>query len=122
MIRKRCSRGQSLVELGILFAIVVGALMVMKTYVQRGMQGRLKKATDYKLTMDNENFGGEFQYEPQYQTGAVTTNATGSETRGAVKGGDVTVAAGDASFRTGNEEVSGLGDANYGGEEEGNGE
>ena len=47
MIRKRCSRGQSLVELGILFAIVVGALMVMKTYVQRGMQGRLKKATDY---------------------------------------------------------------------------
>jgi len=122
MIRKRCSRGQSLVELGILFAIVVGALMVMKTYVQRGMQGRLKKATDYKLTMDSENFGGEFQYEPQYQTGAVTTNATGNESRSATLGQTVNVTAGDSSYRTGNEAVEGLDDANYGEEEEGNGE
>jgi len=39
-------RAQSTLEYAILIAVVVGALIGMQTYVKRGLQGRLKAATD----------------------------------------------------------------------------
>ena len=39
-------KAQSTLEYAILIAVVVGALIGMQTYVKRGLQGRLKAATD----------------------------------------------------------------------------
>jgi len=39
-------RAQSTLEYAILIAVVVGALIGMQTYVKRGLQGRLRAATD----------------------------------------------------------------------------
>ena len=39
-------KAQSTLEYAILIAVVVGALIGMQTYVKRGLQGRLRTATD----------------------------------------------------------------------------
>lgn len=43
-LRKR--KGQSSVEYAILIIVVIGALLSIQVYVKRGIQGRLKSATD----------------------------------------------------------------------------
>lgn len=52
-------KGQSTLEYGIIIAVVVAALIAMQTYLKRGVQGRLKQASDDI---------GE-QYSPGYTTG-----------------------------------------------------
>ena len=44
MLRNR--RGQSILEYAILMVIVIAALLSLQTYIKRGIQGRLKQATD----------------------------------------------------------------------------
>ncbi len=39
-------RAQSTVEYAILIAVVVGALLAMQIYMKRGVQGKLRSATD----------------------------------------------------------------------------
>ncbi|MBF0523285.1 MAG: hypothetical protein HQL24_09555 [Candidatus Omnitrophica bacterium] len=39
-------RGQSTLEYAILVIIIIGALLSIQTYIKRGIQGRLKSATD----------------------------------------------------------------------------
>ena len=43
--RKR-QKGQSTLEYAILIIIIIGALLSIQTYIKRGIQGRLKQATD----------------------------------------------------------------------------
>lgn len=43
-LRKR--RAQSTLEYAVLIVIVIGALLTIQTYVKRGIQGRLRQATD----------------------------------------------------------------------------
>ncbi len=45
MTRKN-NRGQSTLEYAILIIIIIAALLSLQTYVKRGVQGRLKSATD----------------------------------------------------------------------------
>ena len=44
--RKRRQRGQSTLEYVILIIIILGALLSIQVYIKRGIQGRLKSATD----------------------------------------------------------------------------
>ena len=44
LINKR--RGQSTLEYAVLVVIIIGALLTIQTYIKRGVQGRLKSATD----------------------------------------------------------------------------
>jgi len=44
-LRKR-KKGQSTVEYAILIIIIIGALLSIQIYIKRGIQGRLKSATD----------------------------------------------------------------------------
>ncbi len=44
MLRKR--KAQSTLEYAILIVIVIGALITIQTYIKRGIQGRLRQATD----------------------------------------------------------------------------
>lgn len=64
MLIKR--RAQSTLEYALMIAVVVGALIAMQVYVKRGLQGKLKSATDDI---------GE-QYSPGYTTGVVTVDST----------------------------------------------
>lgn len=39
-------RGQSTLEYAVLIIIIIGALLSIQVYIKRGIQGRLKQATD----------------------------------------------------------------------------
>jgi Flp pilus assembly pilin Flp len=39
-------RGQSTLEYAVLVVIIIGALLTIQVYIKRGVQGRLKQATD----------------------------------------------------------------------------
>ncbi len=43
---KRRKKGQSTLEYAILIIIIIGALLSIQVYIKRGIQGRLKAATD----------------------------------------------------------------------------
>ncbi len=45
-LRKRKMKGQSTLEYAVLIVIVIGALLSIQVYIKRGIQGRLKTATD----------------------------------------------------------------------------
>ncbi len=42
----RRKRGQSTLEYAVLIIIIIGALLSIQVYIKRGVQGRLKSATD----------------------------------------------------------------------------
>jgi Flp pilus assembly pilin Flp len=42
----KIKRGQSVLEYAILMVIIIAALLTLQTYIKRGIQGRLKSATD----------------------------------------------------------------------------
>jgi len=44
LLNKR--RGQSTLEYAVLTAVIIGALVSVQTYIKRGVQGRLKSASD----------------------------------------------------------------------------
>ena len=45
-LKKKKTRGQSTLEYAVLIIIVIGALLSIQIYIKRGVQGRLKSATD----------------------------------------------------------------------------
>jgi predicted hydrocarbon binding protein len=45
-LNKKRQKGQSTLEYAILIIIIIGALMSIQVYIKRGIQGRLKSATD----------------------------------------------------------------------------
>jgi uncharacterized protein (UPF0333 family) len=45
-LNKRRKKGQSTLEYAILIIIIIGALLSVQVYIKRGIQGRLKSATD----------------------------------------------------------------------------
>jgi uncharacterized protein (UPF0333 family) len=98
-------RGQSTLEYAIIIGVVVGALIMMQVYVKRGLQGRVKQATDEigdqfsptaststttinSTVNSTENvFGGNNAYTKtsmnQQQNRGVTSNTTSLNTEGA---------------------------------------
>lgn len=45
-LNKKRKKGQSTLEYAILIIIIIGALLSIQVYIKRGVQGRLKSATD----------------------------------------------------------------------------
>ena len=66
----RKMKGQSTLEYAILIVIIIGALLSIQVYIKRGLQGRLKSATD--------DIGD--QYSPG-NTNITATTSTFSQTR-----------------------------------------
>ena len=85
--RLRNHRGQNTAEYVIVFALVIGAVIAMQTYVKRGLQGRMKDATD-KVATETSSLGTTTQYEPYYSEQAMTTEQKSTQ--------DVTTAEGQA--------------------------
>ncbi len=70
-------KAQTTLEYSILIALVVAALIAMQVYVKRGIQGRLRSATDEI---------GE-QFSPGYTTYSYTTTTTTTSTE-RIEGGE----------------------------------
>ena len=70
--RKRKRKGQSTLEYAILIIIIIGALLSIQIYIRRGIQGRLKSATD--------DIGDQFSPGNTNVTKKVVTNSVTSET------------------------------------------
>lgn len=101
-------RGQNTAEYAILFAIIIGAVMAMQTYVKRGLQKGIQHNLDSKL---NNNLVGSKQYEPYYLKSQYTTTTsytdTGiSDTENITSGGQVERVYGSkTSARSGNQTI-----------------
>ena len=99
----RNKRAQSTAEYAILIGLVVAALLAMQTYVKRGLNAKMKDATDtYATTV---GLGGTSQYEPYYFGQSLTTGQQGSETKSLATGGAETHASDLTSTRTGNTQI-----------------
>jgi len=100
-------KGQSTAEYAILIGLVIGVLVVMQTYVKRGIHGRLKDASDdFQTKMGDTSKGDKANWDaitattatmsPHYEfdkySGKRTreTLATTKTTEGMVAGGGVT--------------------------------
>ncbi|KPK97549.1 MAG: hypothetical protein AMJ95_08460 [Omnitrophica WOR_2 bacterium SM23_72] len=99
----RNKRAQSTAEYAILIGLVVAALLAMQTYVKRGLNAKMKDATDTFAT--TVGLGGTTQYEPYYFGQDLTTGQTGSETKTLATGGQETHALDLTSSRTGTTEI-----------------
>ena len=75
-LNKRRKKGQSTLEYAILIIIIIGALMSIQVYIKRGIQGRLKQASD--------DIGDQFSVG---NTNVTTTTYSRSQTRDTFKAG-----------------------------------
>lgn len=82
-------KGQSIMEYAILVSLVIAALTGMQLYVRRGLQARIKDASDnlpkYVQKQSGVEPGAIFnedhvQYEPYYRGDSKTTSTTGRGT------------------------------------------
>lgn len=72
----RKMKGQSTLEYAVLIIIIIGALLSIQVYIKRGLQGRMKSATDDigdQFSPGNQNF--------------LKTTTTFSQTRDTVNAG-----------------------------------
>lgn len=72
-------KGQNTAEYAILIALVIGGVIAMQTYIQRGIQGRMKDGTDYMARQTGETLGYTGQYDPQYTESDSSINRESQE-------------------------------------------
>ncbi len=83
-------KGQHLAQYALIFSLVLVVLTAMQTYVKRGLQGRLKDATDGIVSGLRTATGDSSlpsQYEPYYthKSGKTTSNITTTVTQNRTK-------------------------------------
>ncbi len=97
----RNKKAQTTAEYAVLIGLVVAALLAMQVYVKRGLQGRLRDATD-RVATQNPEVGMTNQYEPYYLSSSFDSTRDTNESETTVEGGGVTRAlTQDESRRTG---------------------
>jgi hypothetical protein len=104
MFRRLSRKGQSTAEYAIVIGLVIAAAVAMQVYVKRGIQGKMKDASDYVDSDASGVVGSTRQYEPNYleETSMVSTR-NASETATTSTGGGVTraITGQDKNTRTG---------------------
>ncbi len=80
-------RGQSTLEYAVLTVVIIGALLTIQTYIKRGVQGRLKSASDdigdqySEGNMNAIKTTNRFSNtEESFKTGVSTSNLLAPET------------------------------------------
>jgi hypothetical protein len=71
-LNQKRQKGQSTLEYAILIIIIIGALLSIQVYIKRGVQGRLKSATD--------DIGTQFSPGNTNVVKTMTTSSRSSET------------------------------------------
>ena len=95
-------RGQSTGEYAILIAVAVGAIVAMQLYVKRGLQGRVKGASDF-MASQTPTLGTLQQYEPYYNASNYNVKQDRKAEEGVVTGGATSrTAIDEITTRTGN--------------------
>ena len=94
----RNRKAQSTLEYAILIAVVIGAVLIMQTYMKRGVQGRLRSASD--------DIGEQFS--PGQNTSNFTTTTTRSATESSFGGARSTNIHSQSQSRTGSENIGDL--------------
>jgi hypothetical protein len=87
---RRLRKGQSTAEYAIVIGLVIAAAVAMQVYVKRGIQGKMKDASDYVDSDASGVVGTTKQYEPNYmmETTMVSTR-NASENATTTTGGGV---------------------------------
>ena len=89
MLRKlRNRKAQSTAEYAILIGVVVAALVAMQTYVKRGLNGRMKDATD-TFAAQTPELGSTTQYEPYYLSQVSDTQTNSNNHENTATGGGI---------------------------------
>lgn len=96
-------RGQNAAEYVIVFALIIAAAVAMQTYIKRGLQGRMKDATD-KAAKDTPELGTTTQYEPYYSEQSMTAAQKSSSETTTAAGAAKQVKSQQESSRTGYQE------------------
>lgn len=91
-------KAQSTGEYALVFAIILGAIVAMQTYVKRGIQGRVKSGTDY-MARETSGIGDATQYDPYYYTSSYDSQRTSSQTQ-AYSDGQTDLSTQDDSIRS----------------------
>ena len=78
LFKKR--KGQNVAEYAILIAMVIGAVLAMQKFAQRGLQARFFDATQF-LVENTQEFGNVAQYEPYYLDSQYETTRGANETK-----------------------------------------
>ncbi|MFA6378513.1 MAG: hypothetical protein WCX16_01870, partial [Candidatus Omnitrophota bacterium] len=68
--KQKRKAGQTVLEFAVLFIVLVGALLAMQKYIQRGVQGKWKESID----------GMGKQYDPAGNTTTSSTMSSNAET------------------------------------------
>lgn len=79
--KTKAKKGQNVAEYAILIALVVGAVVAMQRFAQRGLQARIRDATQW-MVRETVDLGNTAQYEPYYSQSAYQTERTSEEFRG----------------------------------------
>lgn len=103
-------KGQSTAEYAIVIGLVIGAAVAMQVYVKRGIQGKMKDATDFKLTdaTSGVTIGSTDQYEPDYMTtDKMVSKREATESKETTQGGGVErkIVGTETSSRTGTQTI-----------------
>lgn len=101
-------RGQSTLEYAVIIAVIVGALLAIQVYIKRGIQGRLKQASD---DIGDQFSPGASTYD--YNTTTTTRSTESTTPFHTYEGEDVsltTSTVNQTQNRTGTEFVSGYND------------
>ncbi|MDD5166730.1 MAG: hypothetical protein PHQ57_05015 [Candidatus Omnitrophica bacterium] len=93
-------RGQNTAEYAIVIALIIGAVVAMQVYVKRGLQGRMKDATDYVAT-ETSQIGATKQYEPYYAEQEMTAAQKTTSTAETLEGSEQQKKSEQTSERTG---------------------
>ncbi len=102
----RNRKAQTTAEYAILIGLIIAALVAMQTYVKRGLQARMRDATD-RVASENTAIGATTQYEPYYLESTMDQTRDVSEREDTVTGGSVTraIQGEDVSKRTGTQTI-----------------
>ena len=91
-------KGQSTGEYALIFAIVLGAIVAMQTYVKKELQGRVKDGSDY-MTRETRLLGDTSQYDPYYFSSDYTTTRASNVAQSYSQGQTTTQVSRDLSAR-----------------------
>ena len=109
MGNRRGQCGQSTAEYAVVISVVIACVVGMQIYVKRGMQAKLKQASDTyaaKVGSGTDMLAGDAleQYEPYYTAaGSMATTFTNSDRRTKAVGGVITGEDNQSQSRTGSQ-------------------
>ena len=99
----RNRKGQSTAEYAIVIGLVIAAAVAMQVYVKRGIQGKVKDATDFVDADAGSVVGTTSQYEPYYLKSEMDSQRDAENKESVSKGGSVSrqIVGNEYSSRTG---------------------